>query len=157
VPLTSSSSLVVPVRLVMNFCLQISPLTRVLNDELDIKDGDYFALALTDIDVSIHANQLVHLSGNAILFGLEILDAVLEVLLSPGRSILVDPMPIIRVMEHIGPADEADQGRGSYCKSCELAQISHVNLSNSENLRRKSERDRSHSILSRNREYSNVH
>jgi len=33
--------------------------TGILNDKLDVKDGNDFALPLVDIDISIHANQLV--------------------------------------------------------------------------------------------------
>lgn len=103
-PLTSSASFVVPEQLVGGFfLLWILPHTRIFNDKLDIEDGNNLALTLADIDVSVHADQLVHFRGDTIFFSLDVLDAILEVLLGPRRSIFIDPVPVIGVVKnHLG-------------------------------------------------------
>jgi hypothetical protein len=77
--------------------------TGILNDKLDVKDGNDFALPLVDIDISIHANQLVQLSGDPIFLGLDLLYASLKEFFCPSGNILVDPVPIVGVMQdHFG-------------------------------------------------------
>lgn len=73
--------------------------TGILSNELHIKDGNNFALSLVDIDVSIHADELVQLSGNSILFGPDLFYPCLEEFFGPPRDILIDPMPVIWVVQ----------------------------------------------------------
>jgi len=75
---------------------------RVLKDQFDIKYCYHFALALIHINISVHANQLVQLSGDPIFLGFNILDMILQVLLGPGRGVLIDPVPIVRIVKHGG-------------------------------------------------------
>jgi uncharacterized membrane protein len=56
--------------------------------------------SMVDIHISLHANQFVQLSGDPIFLGFNILNMVLQVLLGPGRGILIDPVPIIRIVKH---------------------------------------------------------
>ena len=64
--------------------------TRVLELDLDVKDGDDLSLALRDVDVALHAEELGHLDRNAVLLGGDGGDLLGEVGLRPVAGILVD-------------------------------------------------------------------
>lgn len=102
VPLTSSSSLVLPSLSAWFGQSWLSEHTGVLDDEFDIEDGDNLALTLVDINIPIHTDQLVQLSSDAIVLSLDVLDLLLQIRLAPCRGILIDPMPVIRIVQHSG-------------------------------------------------------
>src|SRR4051812_45264820 len=71
VPLTSSSSFVLPNRFRKVKMIDWMEHTRILNNKFNIKDGDDLAFTLANIHVPIQANQLVQLSGDAIFLGFQ--------------------------------------------------------------------------------------
>jgi hypothetical protein len=72
--------------------------TRVFELQSHIEDGDDLTLALAHVYVAIHADNLVDLRCNAILFGRDGSELSLEIVFGPRRDVLVDPVPVVGVV-----------------------------------------------------------
>lgn len=74
-------------------------LTRVLENKLHVEDGDNLAFALADINITIHRLNLADIGLDVSILGFQPQEVLLKPFLGPGRDILVDPMPVIRVVQ----------------------------------------------------------
>lgn len=75
-------------------------LTRKLETEFDIEQGDDLSLPLGNINITLHAQDLVNFSGHNTLTRREDRELVVEVFLGPFTSIFVDPVPVVGVVEN---------------------------------------------------------
>lgn len=64
--------------------------TGVFKLNIDVKDGDDFALTLGHVDITIDTQDLGDLHRNTILFGLNSSELLGEVVLGPVAGVLVD-------------------------------------------------------------------
>lgn len=75
-------------------------LTSVLQDELDVENGDDFALSLTDVHIAIHTLDLADLRLDIAILDLKLGEVVIEPLPGPRRDVLVHPVPVVGVVQN---------------------------------------------------------
>lgn len=77
--------------------------TRELETNFNVEQGDDFSLSLGDINIAFNAQDLVNFSRHIALASREDCKLVVEVFLGPFTSVLVDPVPVVGVVEdHCG-------------------------------------------------------
>lgn len=74
--------------------------TRKLEAEFNVKQGDDLSLPLGNINITLHAQDFINLSGHIALVGREDSKLVVKVFLGPFTSILVDPVPVVGIVEN---------------------------------------------------------
>lgn len=68
----------------------VCSLARVLEPDLDVKDGDDFPLALGDLDVAFDGEDLIDLRGGAGLLARDAREVLVEVVFGPIDGVFVD-------------------------------------------------------------------
>lgn len=77
--------------------------TRELETNFNVEQGDDLPLSLGDINIAFNAQDLVNFSRHIALASREDCELVVEVFLGPFTSVLVDPVPVVGVVEdHCG-------------------------------------------------------
>lgn len=71
----------------------------VLQDELHVKDGDDLALSLRHVNVSVTTDNLANLGLGLAVGSLNLGQVFIEPLLCPGGHVLVDPVPVVGIVE----------------------------------------------------------
>lgn len=83
--------------------------TRKLQDQADLVNGNDFSLALTDINVTIRADDLADLGSGSVALDRGADQLLLEPGAGPIKSVLADPVPVVGVMQ--GHLDKLRRGR----------------------------------------------
>ena len=81
--------------------------TCVFQLDFDIEDCDDLSFPLTNIHISIHAQNFCDLCRRSILLSLGANELFLKILLRRYSDILVHPVPIVRVVQNHGFNDSA--------------------------------------------------
>lgn len=72
---------------------------RILEHQLHVVDGDDLALALGHVAIAVGADDLANAGLGGAVLGLDLEQVVLEPLSCPARHVLVDPVPVVWVVE----------------------------------------------------------
>ena len=89
--------------------------TRIFQLHLHIEQSDDFALALAHVHIAVHAHNIGNLRSNAILLGLDLSQFLIQVLLRPSAHVLVDPMPVVWIVEDHRDAQRIGFGGERFC------------------------------------------
>lgn len=76
--------------------------TLEFQSEIHIEERNHFAFSLADVAVAAHAGYFGDACRDIALLGADLGQAVIEVLSRPLRDILVDPVPVVWVVEDHG-------------------------------------------------------
>lgn len=74
--------------------------TRKLEAEFNVKQGDDLSLPLGNVNIPLHTQDFINPSGYIVLVGREDSKLVVEVFLGPFTSILVNPVPVVGIVEN---------------------------------------------------------